>query len=109
MNTVRTQPVRFLPPPYSYFNNIDVSRGNYDRINNLVLCELRVVAPEATTDFDITVGMEGRTAILRGRGENIWRVDIDRIYQFGTSPIIRSNCIEVYGYFRDSIQQQIGG
>lgn len=102
-----SRPINFLPPPYPYFLNVDVSQNNWDVQDNVVVCELRCVAEEADQLFDITIGLDGRTMILRGRGENIWRVQLDRIYRFGTTPVIRSR-IEIFGYFADSISQYTG-
>ena len=103
------RPIRFLPPPYQYWLNVDLTNGNWNVPSNVIICELRVIALTATQYFEMKIGEENRTVILRGRGENIWRVDIDKIFKLGTTPIIREKCVEVFGYFRDTIQQQIGG
>jgi len=102
------RPINFLPPPYPYFINVDVSAGNWTKDENVIICELRCIALTADQYFDLKIGVDDRTVILRGRGENIWRVQLDRIFQYGTDPIIRTNCIEVFGYFRDSVEQYTG-
>ena len=102
------RPINFLPPPYPYFLNVDVSKNKWNIQRNVIICEIRCVAPEATDNFEITVELGGRVMILRGRGENIWRVQIDRIRRYGTTPIIRKDCIEIYGYYADSIAQYTG-
>ena len=102
------RPINFLPPPYPYFLNVDVSNGNWTINSKIIICELRCVALTADEYFDLKIGLEERTVILRGRGENIWRVQLDRIYQFGTDPIIRKDCIEIFGYYRDAVEQYTG-
>ena len=102
------RPINFLPPPYPYFLNVNVRENNWDIQRNIIICEVRVVALTAAQYFELTVENQGRAAILRGRGENIWRVQIDRICRYGTTPIIRENCIEIYGYYADSIAQYTG-
>ena len=102
------RPINFLPPPYPYWLNVDVSRGNWNVIPNILVCELRCVALTADQYFEIRIGLDDRIVTLRGRGENIWRVQLDRIFQFNTTPEIRQNCIEIFGYFRDSIEQYTG-
>ena len=52
--------------------------------------------------------LENNDKLLKGRGENIWRLQITSIRRFGTTPEVRTNCIEVYGYYKDQISQIIG-
>jgi len=102
-------PIRFLPPPYTYLDNIDVRERGWTVPNNVVICEIRVVARSATQEFDLCVGTDDQSGdkIMRGRGENIWRVMITHIRMFKTTPIIRDR-IEVYGYYADQTYQFMG-
>jgi len=104
------KPLRFLPPPYTFIENVDVSIEGWSAPKNIVVCELRCVAALATQNFFIAVRTEEQNndKLLKGRGENIWRLQITSIRRFGTTPEVRTNCIEVYGYYKDQISQIIG-
>ena len=103
------RPINFLPPPYTYVANIDVSQGNWTRPSNVIVCEIRCVSDEIDLVFRLRVNTQTENrVILKGLGENIWRLMIDRIHQHGTDIAVRNNCIEVYGYYRDTMEQYMG-
>lgn len=96
----------FLPPPYNYIEVIDFA-GNvaWSVPSTVLICEVRVVAPECDTAFQIYVDTEHNSRVrLRGIGENIWRIIPTRIWRTGTLPNSIRSRIEVYGYLKRTIE-----
>lgn len=104
---------KFLPPPYTFVLALDLRAGNWTKPDDVTLCELRVVTRDASEYFQICVDTrstdsngedyESLNIVLPGREVDIWRINLRRVRQFGTSSNIREGCITVYGYYNQEI------
>lgn len=95
----------FLPPPFTWMHRVDLTRGNYNVPNNVIVCEVRCM-----TEGSIRVrlvradGSDGVDETLQGDNYDIWRLRINRVYQFNTDRSIRDRRITLFGFYRSEIE-----
>ena len=86
---------KFTPPPYSYIHVIDLTRGNWNKPSDVVICEVR--CKSAGTVLMQT--RNGRTAKRFYNNYDIDRIDVQIIFQGTTSENLYKNKITVAGHY----------
>jgi len=97
-------PRALLQPPYTWFQNVDVSVKDFGVPSTVIACELRVWGGEKGSIKINTPRKTGESLHVAVIDGDIFRVEVTKIWRVGTTTSLR-NTITIFGFFKTDFVQ----